>query len=913
MERFVRTLWNPLDAGRDRPGRSLIIMPERNGLMPRPISRPLIPLGIAMCLLVAFAPQARARTSDTTSEEHLRRLKVLQQRMLMQEPAERVREGKERWERVRASRKQGARKVGLKQRGRPAAGGGEGEPGRIPEAVLKFRVSRATGATAVENYPVSDPTGEPGGLCQSEVSIASSCNYVVAAWNDGEGTPTFQGFAYSSDGGKTWTDGGSPPTTNVGTWASDPVVVVNPTTRAFYYAGLCDPAPGTNGVGVVRGTFRGGTFRWETPKLVRQYNTSTDVIDKEWLAVDPATGTLYLSYSHFTGGSDQIDFERSTDDNQTWTSLQTLSSAQDAGYVQGSRPAVGPDGEVYVVWWAIGEARRNRPNFNSLYGRDFMRIRKSTNSGASFEPQHVTADSLFSNWGSGAPGFNRATGVTFPSIAVDRSGGPYRGRVYLTWNESIDFYEDDLGLGGKQNEIEINDDPRPQATLFVPGQVLRGLIAYPGRGGGPGDFDYFRFDGTRGQTVILYLDSLDARLDATFRLFCDDANLGTSWATRLAFSGSDGVIPAGSLGLLVFTLPADGTYYLRLASFSGERTGGYRVQTGLHTPRAAPTDDRARDHRDVFVKTSDDGVTWGSTVRANDEPGYFDDWLPEVAVAGDGRAFVAYYDWRDATDCGASSNVYLTRSDDGGGTWTASEKISTAQSHWSVGSSNLVPNQGDYISIFGTDTTVVVAWADFRRGDPDVYAYAPPAGACCTSAGVTVVGVVVAATFDTARVTWNLVNGADSTVTIYRRNESAAVFDSVFSATADASGTVSYTDATVTAGAVYVYRLGLQGFCERFAGDVRVDLRPQLALAVRPNPASQGVQVSFVLESAAPATLELLDITGRRVHSSEVGSFGPGRRIDLTLTDGHNVRAGVYVVRLSQGGKSVTTRVAVIP
>ncbi|HEY3216943.1 MAG TPA: pre-peptidase C-terminal domain-containing protein, partial [Candidatus Eisenbacteria bacterium] len=612
--------------------------------MPHTVPRPIHLLGVALCLLAGVAMQARARTMDTTSEEHIRRLKDLQHHLLMAEPAGRAREVRERREHA-SSRRHRTRKVGLASRSRPAPGGGEQGGSRIPEAVRRFQVTGGAAAATVDNYPVSDPTGEPGGSCQSEVSIAANCSFLVAAWNDGEGCsicdpPTSsQGFAYSSDGGKTWTDGGSPPNTNIGIWASDPVVVVNPTTGAFYYAGLCDLPSGMNGIGVVKGTFNGSVFSWETPKLVRQVSTSSDVLDKEWLAVDPSSGTLFLSYTHFTASGDRIEFERSTDDNQTWTNLQTLSSSQESGFVQGSRPAVGPDGEVYVTWEAIGQGNRQSPTFNSLYGRDFMRIRKSTNGGLSFGPQ-LTADSLFSNFGSGAPGFNRATGVTFPGIAVDRSTGPHRGRVYLTWNESLDFYEDDLGLGTKQSEIEPDNTPA-QATAFVLGQVLRGASAATSKTGV--DLDYFSFLGTQGQTVVLWLDSLDVNLDAAFRLYCNDVHINDpDYPTRLSFSGTDGTpgLPAGSQGLLVYTLPADGTYYLRLASFHGATGGSYRVQTGLHDPRSAPMDDRARDHRDVFVKTSDNGITWNSTVRVNDDPGYFDDWLPEVAVSGDGRAHV---------------------------------------------------------------------------------------------------------------------------------------------------------------------------------------------------------------------------------------------------------------------------------
>ena len=75
--------------------------------------------------------------------------------------------------------------------------------------------------------------------------------------------------------------------------------------------------------------------------------------------------------------------------------------------------------------------------------KDRYPIRKSTNGGVSFTPE-VVAASGFSNFSSGAPGFNRGHGVTFPTLAVDRSNGSHRGRVYVGWQECVDFYNDDL-------------------------------------------------------------------------------------------------------------------------------------------------------------------------------------------------------------------------------------------------------------------------------------------------------------------------------------------------------------------------------------------------------------------------------------------------------------------------------------
>src|SRR5262249_47903052 len=79
---------------------------------------------------------------------------------------------------------------------------------------------------------------------------------------------------------------------------------------------------------------------------------------------------------------------------------------------------------------------------------------------------------------------------------------------------------------------------------------------------------------------------------------------------------------------------------------------------------------------------------------------------------------------------------------------------------------------------------------------------------------------------------------------------------------------------------------------------------------VRPNPASGGhLQIGFALPTGTAARLELVDVSGRRLVSREVGSLGAGRHT-VSLT--RRVAPGLYWVRLTQGTNQQTTRVAVI-
>ena len=98
-------------------------------------------------------------------------------------------------------------------------------------------------------------------------------------------------------------------------------------------------------------------------------------------------------------------------------------------------------------------------------------------------------------------------------------------------------------------------------------------------------------------------------------------------------------------------------------------------------------------------------------------------------------------------------------------------------------------------------------------------------------------------------------------------------------------------------------------------GTVTTGVQPQRtewgSISVAPNPARSGVWVSFTLPAAGPATLELLDIAGRRVAVREMNSLGAGRhRFDVT--SGNSVAPGLYLVRVANGARLATAKVVVV-
>jgi len=84
---------------------------------------------------------------------------------------------------------------------------------------------------------------------------------------------------------------------------------------------------------------------------------------------------------------------------------------------------------------------------------------------------------------------------------------------------------------------------------------------------------------------------------------------------------------------------------------------------------------------------------------------------------------------------------------------------------------------------------------------------------------------------------------------------------------------------------------------------------PRLALAgVWPNPSTGSFLVELALPDDAPARLELLDVSGRRVWSEDVGGLGPGFHT-VPVQVPQRLAPGVYLVRLAHDTATLTRKV----
>jgi hypothetical protein len=279
---------------------------------------------------------------------------------------------------------------------------------------------------------------------------------------------------------------------------------------------------------------------------------------------------------------------------------------------------------------------------------------------------------------------------------------------------------------------------------------------------------------------------------------------------------------------------------------------------------------------------------------------------PEIVPDGAGGAIVTWEDFRNDT----KPDIFAQRvSSAGTGQWSAG----------GVAVCVFARRQLDPAIAADAANGAIIAWVDQQDGARD-YVYLQRLGAdgaaLWSPGGVTptLVSLVSAeAHADLVRLTWYAADAPDLEATVYRTT-GGGDWIALGSPARDGSGYLTWEDRDVVPGARYGYRLGLRDAgSERFTDETWVDV-PRTAefalLGARPNPAVRELWVWFSLPNESPATLSLYDLAGRRIRSRDVGKAGAGSRA-VDLSDGEPVPAGVYIVRLTQSGRSLTQRVAV--
>lgn len=328
------------------------------------------------------------------------------------------------------------------------------------------------------NVQVNDPQQPlPDGLIgRSETSVVAGqgSRQLLAGWNDADGfcalipdlcstVPQFglSGYAFSNDGGETWTDAGAPPLfDNIFTFGDPWLDRGGFDQETYYYANIgADLATGQFGMSIHRGHFDdSGNFAWEDVRFLAP-DVPSDFFDKEALAAaKDGSGVVILTLTNFLDlfardvcpeespfGFGQIEVFRSADGGDTWqgpaiagpdlTDTDADPGCNVGTSQQSSSPAFGPNGEVYVVW-ERGPAFDFASSPPSISAGAEIVMARSFDGGETFEAPVVVAEI---NHMRGAPpvAYNRNRINSHPRIAVDVAGAN-RGRIYVVFPSLVD-------------------------------------------------------------------------------------------------------------------------------------------------------------------------------------------------------------------------------------------------------------------------------------------------------------------------------------------------------------------------------------------------------------------------------------------------------------------------------------------
>jgi hypothetical protein len=238
--------------------------------------------------------------------------------------------------------------------------------------------------------------------------------------------------AYSSlDGGATWARGFvyPPPGSYLQTCASDPGVAIDRRGRQYYSFVRTTPCR-TGRPKLFVASRAGPRAAWGPPVQVNPLRTSV-ADDKPAIAVDaspgsPHAGRVYVAWSRLSHNQVlSIVLSSSDDGGRTWSRIVKVNRTGDQETY--ASVTVGGDGTVYVAW-----------DDSSGYA---LKVARSADGGRHFGPERTVVTFFIvpiPACGAGIviPASLRVCLHPNPIVSVDRSGGRYDGRVYVSYAQT---------------------------------------------------------------------------------------------------------------------------------------------------------------------------------------------------------------------------------------------------------------------------------------------------------------------------------------------------------------------------------------------------------------------------------------------------------------------------------------------
>jgi hypothetical protein len=349
----------------------------------------------------------------------------------------------------------------------------------------------------------------PSSNVQAEVHISidpTNNNNMLASCNTY--TNTFRmGYYYTTNGGRTWT--GSDILPNGAAAVGDPSTAYDAAGNA-YLATMIRSTPGgiVDGYGIQRSTNKGVTWTNQV-----RASGPDNAFDKEMIAADNTAGSpfannLYCAWTNLATPR-SVRFNRSTNWGATFSTPITLLN----GFGMGANVQTGPNGEVYVCWANYGTG--NLP----ANGMGFVR---STNGGLTFTAAGVAFAYSSIRVGGPDPIFNNTRVNDYPSMAVDKSCGARRGRIYIAYPTK------ENGNGKAIIQVRFSDNQGTTWSTPVTVSIATGRQNW---------FPWIAVDNITGEVSIVYY-SLDTASGFTTNTYlAHSSNGGATFDNRRVSDG----------------------------------------------------------------------------------------------------------------------------------------------------------------------------------------------------------------------------------------------------------------------------------------------------------------------------------------------------------------------------------------
>ncbi|MCU0372587.1 MAG: T9SS type A sorting domain-containing protein [Ignavibacteria bacterium] len=276
----------------------------------------------------------------------------------------------------------------------------------------------------------------------------------MVGWNSYGPSFYGTGFCHTSNSGANWNGSNTLP--GLATNSGDPSVAI--TSNGYIFMNAIGSSASQQ---LITWSSNGGV-NW-APYVLAGQNQSGSTADKNHMGIDdkstsPYYNNLYIAWTDFSAAGYPAKLVRSTNLGVNWAAPVQITAPISGHFSQGVNIHTGPNGEVYFVC---------ATNISgSPYTEDYLGFAKSTNGGANWtvNEQAIDVNGIRGNIKSSSIRVN-----SFPWMAVDKTGGPRNGWIYVTWAQKnlapagtdpdICFARSTNGGTNWSAPVRVNDDP----------------------------------------------------------------------------------------------------------------------------------------------------------------------------------------------------------------------------------------------------------------------------------------------------------------------------------------------------------------------------------------------------------------------------------------------------------------------